>query len=295
MRHLTKIKKPIVWTMRDMWPMTGGCHYSLNCENYKIGCGRCKQLNSKRNRDLSSWIIRRKRKYLSKNIKFIGISNWLSREAQKSKLLENFDIRTIGNNISTKEFSPLDKKIAKKILGIRTNKKIILVGSKNLKDFYKGFDKYLEAIKKLDKTKYFLCSFGELDSKILKILGFEYKNFGTLYDVTSLRILYSASNVFVAPSVQEAFGKTLIEAMACGTSVVCFNATGPKDIIAHKVDGYKAKPFESKDLARGIEWVLNNKNYDKLCQNARKKVVENFDIKVIASKYKKLYEEILQK
>jgi len=293
MRHLTKIKKPIVWTMRDMWPMTGGCHYSLNCENYKIGCGRCKQLNSKRNRDLSSWIVKRKKKYLPKSIKFVGISNWLSGEAQKSELLENFDIRTIGNNINTKEFSLLDKEIAKKLLGIKTNKKIILVGSRNLKDFYKGFNKYLEAIKKLDKTKHFLCFFGKLDSKIIENLGFEYKNFGTLYDVTSLRILYSASNVFIAPSIQEAFGKTLVEAMACGTPVVCFDATGPKDIITHKVDGYKAKPFKGEDLANGIEWVLNNKNYDKLCQNARKKVMENFDVKIIAEEYKKLYEKII--
>ena len=103
------------------------------------------------------------------------------------------------------------------------------------------------------------------------------------------------NQIFSMLDLMEAFGKTLAESMACRTPVVSFNATGPKDIITHKVDGYKAKPFESEDLAEGIEWVLNNKNYDKLCQNARKKVVENFGIKVISSKYKRLYEEILQK
>ena len=145
----------------------------------------------------------------------------------------------------------------------------------------------------MDKTKYFLCFFGKLDSKIIENLGFEYKNFGYLNDNISLRLTYSCADVFVAPSLMEAFGKTLAESMACRTPAVCFDATGPKDIITHKVDGYKAKPFEGEDLANGIEWVLNNDNYDKLCRNARKKVMENFDIKVIAEKYKKLYKEII--
>jgi glycosyltransferase involved in cell wall biosynthesis len=292
-KHLAKVKKPVIWTMRDMWPMTGGCHYFLNCKKYKTGCGKCEQLKSKRNLDLSRIIFNRKRKYLPENIKLVGISDWLSNEAKKSKLFKNFSVKTIWNNINTNNFFPIDKKDARKVLQINTDKNIILTGAKNLKDFYKGFDKFLESLNFLDKKKYILCFFGNLDSDIEKKLKFEYRNFGCLKGAVSLRQLYSAADVFVAPSTQEAFGKTLAEAMACGTPVVCFNATGPKDIVDHKINGYKAKPFDSKDLANGIEWVLNNNNYEELCRNARKKVVENFDVKVIAKKYIKLYKEVL--
>ena len=52
-RYLRKIKKPIVWTLHDMWAITGGCHYAGNCERYKESCGRCPQLGSKREKDLS--------------------------------------------------------------------------------------------------------------------------------------------------------------------------------------------------------------------------------------------------
>jgi len=294
-KHLAKIKKPIVWTMRDMWPMTGGCHYALDCEKYKTGCGACMQLNSKNKKDLSSIVLRRKKKYISRNIKLVGISDWLSEEAKKSRLFIDYDVRTISNNIDAKIFYPIGKKEAKKICGIDSGKKVILVGSTSLDDFYKGFGKFLEAVEFLDKDKYYICSFGGNDKKMIKETGFEYKNFGFLHDNISLQILYSAADVFVGPSIQEAFGKTLAESMACGTPVVCFDTTGPKDIVTHKIDGYKANPFESEDLANGIKWVLNNENYDELCRNARKKVVENFDIKIIAGKYKKLYEEILNK
>jgi len=274
--------------------MTGGCHYAMECDKYKTGCGNCEQLNSHSSYDLSKFILNRKKKYLPKDMKIVGISHWLSDEAKKSELFKDYDVRTISNNIDSKEFFPVDKDIARKILGIKSSKKIILVGSTNLKDFYKGFDKYLEAIKQLDKEKYFLCFFGNVDKNVVSDLGFEYKSFGYLNDNISLRLVYSCANVFVAPSLMDAFGKTIAESMGCGTPVVCFDATGPKDIVTHKVDGYKAESFKSDDLSSGIEWILNNKNYEELCQKARNKVVGEFDSVVVAKKYIDLYEEILK-
>jgi len=296
-KHLKKIDKPIVWTMRDMWPMTGGCHYAMNCKNYKNGCGLCMQLNSKGKYDLSRFILNRKKKYFQKDIKIVGISKWLSDKAKESELFREFDVQTIHNNIDTEEFLPIEKKVAKKILGIITNKKIILCGATNIFDFYKGFSKFIDAINLFDRKKYYLCFFGKFDKETKKLidnLGFEYKSFGYIYDNISLRLVYSGSDVFLAPSIMDAFGKTLAESMSCGTPVVCFDATGPKDIVDNKVNGYLAKSFDTSDLAKGIEWVLNAPNYDELCKNAREKVVREFDSKVVAGKYIRLYEEILK-
>jgi glycosyltransferase involved in cell wall biosynthesis len=83
--------------------------------------------------------------------------------------------------------------------------------------------------------------------------------------------------------------------MSCGTPVVAFGATGLLDIIDHKLNGYLAKPFDTTDLANGIEWMLNleKKEYNNLCKNAREKVEKEFDSKVVAKKYIKLYKDIL--
>jgi glycosyltransferase involved in cell wall biosynthesis len=288
-RHLKNIHKPIIWTLRDMWPMTGGCHYSMECNKYEIGCGNCPQLNSNHISDLSKITISRKIKYLPKNTNIVGISNAISDSAKKSAVFKHFDIQTIPNNISTDEFFPIDKDQARQFLGIKTNKRIILTGAANIQDYYKGFDKYLEALHFLDKSKYFLCFFGHIDTAILKTVEFEHRSFGFFYDSVSLRLLYNCADVFVVPSVMEAFGKTLVESMSCGTPVVCFNTSGPKDIVSHKIDGYKAKPFESEDMAKGIEWVINESDYGELCKNARKKAIEEFDTMVIAKKYSDLY------
>lgn len=290
-KHLSKVNKPIAWTMRDMWPMTGGCHCAMGCERYKFGCGKCEQLNSNSSFDLSKVVFNRKKRYLPKSIKMIGISHWLSDRAKESSLFRDFDVRTIYNNVNTDEFLPIAKDTAKNILGIRTNKKIICV--QNSKAIYKGFDKFLEAVNSLDREKYFLLLFGDYNDKdIKKVWGGEYEILGFLYDNISLRLVYSAADVFVAPSVMEAFGKTLVESMACGTPVVCFDATGPREIVDHKINGYKAKPFDTRDLAYGIEWIINNSNFEELCRNAREKVVREFDSKIVAKRYIELYEEV---
>ncbi|KJH82990.1 glycosyltransferase family 4 protein [Stutzerimonas stutzeri] len=293
MKHLAKLRKPVVWTMRDMWPMTGGCHYAMGCEKFITGCGSCDQLGSTSDRDLSRFVLNRKRKYLPKSMKMIGISDWVSEQARQSLLFCDFDVRTIHNNVDANEFFPLDKPLARQLLGLNTEKKIILTGCTSAKDIYKGFGKYLEMLKHLDPAKYHLCFFGKLDQSIADGLGFDYTSFGYLHDSISLRLLYSAADVFIAPSLMEAFGKTLAEAMGCGTPVVCFDATGPKDIVTHQHDGYKAAPFEARGLAEGVEWVTGEADYPQLAANAREKIVSTFDSPVIARQYRALYEEML--
>ena len=294
MHHLKKVKKPIVWTMRDMWPMTGGCHYALDCTAYETGCGKCPQLNSKFSHDLSKIVLSRKKKYIPKNIKMVGISTWLSECARKSSLFHDLDLRTISNNVDCDEFIPIPKDTARKLLGLPLNKKLILAGANNINDFYKGFEKYIQSLNYLEKEQVHLLFFGKLNKSLLKNLGFEYTSLGYLNDTISLRLAYSAADVFVAPSLMDAFGKTLAESMACETPVVCFNATGPKDIVDHKNNGYLAHPFDPQDLARGIKWVLENETrYFELSYNARRKVEDYFDIKIVAEQYQSLYQEIM--
>lgn len=290
---LKKIDNPIVWTMRDMWPMTGGCHYAMECKGYENRCGHCPRLKSHRKHDISRYVLKRKKRYYTENLHLVAISSWLAECAKNSYLLNGYSVDIIPNAVDTKDFFPIGKKLSREILGLPEDKKIVLAGATNINDKYKGFEKFKDSIKHLDK-KYLFVFFGRANIEELDGLDIDYKILGFLGDSISLRLAYSAADVFVAPSIQEAFGKTIIEAMACDTPVVAFNATGPKDIIEHKKTGYLAKPFDSEDLARGIKWVLeDNERWDKLSQQSRQKVENEFSIKIIAEKYVELYKEIL--
>jgi glycosyltransferase involved in cell wall biosynthesis len=138
-----------------------------------------------------------------------------------------------------------------------------------------------------------LLVFGEVTDEI-KNLGFQTYSMGYVDDESKLAKLYSAANVFIAPSRQDNLPNTVMEALACGTPVVAFDIGGMPDMIEHQKNGYLAKPYDTQDLAVGIDWILSDsERWNNLSERARKKAEQEFDIKLIAQKYLDLYENIL--
>jgi glycosyltransferase involved in cell wall biosynthesis len=294
-RDLRRFPGPIVWTVRDMWPITGGCHYAGGCERFTSGCGRCPQLGSSRDEDLSSRLVRRKLVSYRPNMTFVGISEWMAGEVRRSLVGKGREVRVIGNAIRATDFFPVRRPDARAALGLDTAKRVVLVGSLRLGDPYKGFDLFVEAMAMLDRGAWLVAGFGEGSLEPLRALGFEARELGYLGDAASLRRAYSAADVFVAPSRMEAFGKTVAEAMACETPVVCFDATGPRDVVDHRVSGYRAIPFDAADLAEGIRWVTETAEHTAALGTAgRRRVEQEFEVGVAARRYVALYEELMR-
>ncbi len=246
---IAKITIPIIWTIRDWWPMTGGCHHPMDCTNYMNSCGNCPILNSLNTNDISKQNLYRKFKfYDSKNITIVGISKFMSEEAKRSSTFKDFNITTINNNIDNSTFYPINRIEAKHNLNIITNKKIVSIGSNSLLDKHKGMIYFLEAMKFLNKEDILIVFFGNTNKNILDNISYEYISLGYIKDKNILRDVYNISDVYIAPYLFEPFGKTIAESMACGTPVVCFEgAGGPSEIVTHKEDGYLAGNYDSED------------------------------------------------
>ncbi|GGO73872.1 glycosyltransferase [Bowmanella pacifica] len=290
---IREIEKPIVWTMRDMWPMTGGCHYAVDCDKYVDGCGKCPLLKSDIERDLSTEIQLYKSIHFPSRIQFVGISNWLSDLANKSWVMNGKAIRTIHNCIDTESFLPISKSVAREILGLATRKRIIVFGASRVNDYYKGFSFIKQTLNLLNKEKYYLLIFGASYEEDFSNLGFEYKRLGYLNDILSMRIAYSSGDVFLCASIIEAFGKTVAESMACGTPVVCFDNAGPGEIVEHKISGYKAKPFSAQDMAKGIEYLCFSCDINMMSSASHSRIKNFFSCTKIAPIYKELYKSML--
>lgn len=290
-KDLQKIKKPIIWTLRDMWAMTGGCHYSMGCNRFENECGRCPRLNSENEKDISTLLQKRKRNVYPEGIQFVGISKWITNQAKKSSLLKDYDITTISNNIDVDSFFPSEKHEARKNLHLSSDLPIILFGAQYLKSEYKGYDILVEILKRLDFEAR-VVFFGNHNPAEMNNPNIKSTYLGYL-DKHELQKVYSAADLFVSPSKMEAFGKTVAEAMACGTPAVCFDETGSADIVDHKVNGYLAKPFEIDDMIKGIKYLLEYSDDIPFGSHAIEKVSRCFGGDVIAEKYLDLYNEIL--
>lgn len=295
---ILKIKAPIVWTLHDNWVYTGGCHVSFDCKKYLHGCSSCPVLNSDSKKDLSTSVFNRKLKVFSKrtDIKFVGVSKWITDCAQESFLLKNHDVICIGNPIDTSIFCPYDKTESRKLLKLPLNKKLIAFGAMcPLSDLNKGFENLYKALNSIVSEDFEIVIFGASKPKIPQGFNHATHYMGLLNDDISLRLLYSSVDVMVVPSYQESFGQTASESMACGTPVVCFDTTGLKDIVVHKKTGYLAKPFDSIDLAYGIVWILNlsYSAYLDMSNNSREKIINEFDYESLVHKYIDVYESTM--
>ena len=295
-QDIAKIDKPIAWSLHDMWAFTGGEHYDEDQQHYLEKCGNSKVLNSNKDKDLSRKGWERKRKVYAQieDMTIVGLSDWIHQAAKSSSLLEDKNNIKLANPINTNTFAPFDKVEARRLLNLPLDKKLILFGAMNAtSDPRKGFNYLFEALKNpmLESTE--LVIFGS--SQPATPLGFKQPvhYLGQLHDDVSLRVLYSAADVMVVPSLQENLSNAIMESLACSTPVVAFDIGGNSDMVENKKNGYLAQPFDTEDLANGIAWVLNAANYQQLCDNARDKILTHFDSQIVAKRYIALYKEIL--
>ena len=290
------ITKSVVWTLHDMWAFCGAEHYSMD-DRWRDRYLKKNRLANESGFDINRWTWKRKIKHWKNPYQIVAVSRWLADCAKNSVIMKDWPVTYIPNCLNTNIWKPVDKVYARKLLGLPADVPIIAFGTYGANSsYYKGFDLLLEALEYLQEIRkdVELAIFGQLPPKKKPELDFNMNFMGHFHDDLSLRLFYSAVDMLIVPSRKEAFGQTASESLACGTPVVAFGATGLRDIVDHKENGYLAKPFETEDLANGINFILNTTNYEKLCDNARNKAVKEFDSNVVAKKYIELYGDILK-
>ena len=284
-RSFSEITKPIVWTIRDMWPFTGGCHYTLNCNKFTQTCEKCPNLKSyvPKLDQVNKFFHLKKKIFNSLNLNIVPISKWLEKEITKSMILQKHKITQIYNCIDDEFFFPENMYTARKKLDLPKNKIIVLIGSQNLDDNIKDNQELLKLIQS-DFKDYYFVSFGRNFRNFRN-----FRNYGYIEDKNKLRNIYSASNVFVSLSKQEAFGKVLAESLMCNTPVLAKQNSSNSEIISHLKNGFIFK--KNENFKSGMEWIIANLNKDNI--NNNKLIDERFNLSVISNDYINLYKKIL--
>ena len=289
------IKKPVVWTLHDMWAFCGAEHVSWD-ERWREGYTRKNRPPSERGFDINRWTWNRKIKHWKHPFNIVAPSRWLAECVQDSVIMRDWPVTVIPNCIDTQIWQPIEKILARKLLGLPIETPLIAFGTYGANsEYHKGFDLLVQALKHLSGLTEGaeLVIFGQPEPKNPPKLGFPVNFMGHLYDDVSLRLLYSAVDILVVPSRKEAFGQTASEAQACGTPVAAFKIGGLSDIVKHKHTGYLAKPFDTEDLAEGIEWILSDRTSGRLGHTARERSLQKFSYEIVSAQYQAVYQNLL--
>ena len=288
---------PIVWTMHDMNPLTGGCHYSGGCTRFENGCGMCPQLVNPSPNDVSKIGFDVKKKSLkNKNITVVTPSQWLSDLAQRSPIWPantNFEVIRYGFDLSG--FKPINQRAARQEFNLPLDSVLIGFGAEDTANHRKGFDLLMESLTHLDcETKVEFVVFGS--GKVSAECQSKYRSheLGYLRGQEKLTAFYNACDIVVVPSREDNSPQIGLEALACGTPVVAFNIGGIPDYVIPQKTGLLSVPENSKELAGCLRQMITDTTLREQCAaNARQFMESNHEVAEQGRQYESLYRSLL--
>jgi glycosyltransferase involved in cell wall biosynthesis len=299
LRRILRSGKPVIWTMHDMWPCTAICHHARDCNRFQGHCQECPQLLYPSRRDLSFWVFDRKATiYPEGNLTFVACSEWLASEARKSRLLAGKEVISIPNTYNHHAFCPGSQEKARRRFTLPKNLRLLLFACQKVTNERKGLDYLFEALRSEPihqwQGRLGLVVVGEMAEDVAYSVPFPIYRQDYINEEEDMALLYRAVDLFVTPSLEENLPNTIMEAMACATPCVGFDIGGIPEMIDHEKNGYVARYRDAEDLARGINFVLDEERYDELSANAAHKAVEAWNEESVVRKHIELYERMVK-
>ena len=253
-----KIHKPIVITLHDVWPLTGGCHCNLNCGNWKSGCLNCPQNSKLEIYKLSAgynWKVKYESFKKINNLSVVAPSNWIGTMARESPLFEDRIVSVIPNCADSNIFFPKEKLSCKRDLGIPDEKfSLLYVVSGNVNQYHKGIDLLKSVLmdEKISVSNFQLLVVGQSQNDFEDIQGVKIKYLGEIKSQEQMNLIYNASDLMISTSRQDNLPNTLVEASLCGLPIVAFDIGGISDIVQVNFNGRLVAMGEIEEMARVI-------------------------------------------
>jgi glycosyltransferase involved in cell wall biosynthesis len=287
---------PVIWTLHDMSPFTGGCCYDLDCGKFTQNCGACPQLGSRDQTDFTNAVWKRKAKYYGSlapgRFHVVTPSLWLRDELKRSSLLSRFPNSVIPYGLDLEVFHPRERCVARDILGIPLDARVLLFVSQDISTPRKGFPIFAKALEGMQGDNIFFLSLGIGDSP--EVQRFPHLHIPSVNHDGLLSLIYSAADVFVLPSLADNLPNTMLESMACGTPVVAFATGGIPDAVRPGVTGLLAKTGDATELRAAILGLLGNEARRlEMAANCRKVALAEYSLELQAKRYTELYESML--
>lgn len=300
---LQSLGKPVVWTLHDQRAFTGGCHYTAGCVGYQVDCASCPQLNPTVF-DLPRRVLGEAIEQVdAKQITVVCPSRWLAECARQSVMFRRSRIEVIPYGIETEVYVPLDRKIARRTLGLPVDGFCFLFGSVSISERRKGVHVLLEAVRicrldpafeiaLLDGRIRFLSYGWHFDGENLE--GLPVQSLGYVSEPEKMAAIYAAADVYICPTLEDNLPNTILESLSCGTPVIASDVGGVPDLVRHAVNGLLVPPSDPDALSAAMLQVVQSPDVLAAWSKAAREGVEvAHGLKQQAESYIKLYQDLL--
>lgn len=295
-------QRPIIWRLSDMWPLTGHCAYSLDCERWRTGCGKCPLLREypalSRDTTRMLWKLK-KRAYSKSNLVIVATNRWMEQVVRASPLLQQFPLYRIPNGIDTEIFRPIEKRSAKQVLGIPDNSKVVLFAENVAKaETWKGGHYVVPLMKRLAENSsqhHVLIAMGEGADQWPEGEGYQTVRIEFTRSDALMAIVHSAADLLIHPALVDNLCNVVLEALSCGTPVAAFDVGAASETVRHMETGYLARLKDEGDLYTGVRSLLSSDEVRQdLGRRGRETVVKEFSTDLQSSRFMQLYEDVVR-
>lgn len=299
--RLCESGKQVIWTMHDMWNMTGVCHHAYDCEGYTQRCGRCPLLGGCGGaEDLSRRTHEEKaRLYDTHRLQFVAVSHWLADKARRSSLLRDASLTVIPNAFPVHHGLP-DRESLHRQADMRHGRRTvrILFGAARIDDPVKDFQTALGALRLLaahpEAVDVEFVTYGGIrDASLFDGIPVAHRHVGQVNGEEALRSLYGSCDIVLSTSAFETLPGTLVEGQAYGCVPVAFDSGGQRDIVDHLHTGYLAARSgnageRAQSIADGLLWASSHGQSPEIREAMRRHVENTFSYKAVARSYLEL-------
>lgn len=293
MRWLSR-RVPTALTLNDASYFTGGCLYPYECMRFEIGCGNCPLQGLMRMFvDVTRPAVKAKGRILRRSkMTLTAPSRWMSELASHSQFIDDAP-QIIPYGIRRHIFHPGRRAAARASLGISPQEKVVLISASHLGDPRKGCQIAADAINLLPEPRPTALLLGHAVEPVKRILRTRSVCAGFVDNEERLADMYAAADVFAFSSLTDNLPFSVIESLACGTPVLCFDRGGTPEILYSELDGEVIPEMSAKSLSRALEAWLTKLPYDEQLRRAVAGGTSRFSLERYGADLSALYHRMI--
>lgn len=294
-------RTPLVWTLHDMWAVTGHCAYSVSCGRWRHGCGKCPHLDTypevRRDSTAAEWRLKRW-SFERANLTIVTPSRWLKGVVGES-LLGTKECHYIPNGIDTDTLRPIDRSECRKRLGLASDALVLLFAAANLTDERKCGPEICKALSLLPdelQKQVVLLTFGQASTASPETGQWRRHDAGYVDSDARKAILFSAADILLAPTKADNSPMIIQEGLSCGIPVISSRIGGVPELVADGDTGLLLESEDPGELARRIEELLRSSELRRRCgESGRRVALREFGMKTCAGRHIELYQDLIHR